>query len=85
MTDAPTILSPSKKYCEDCRLCFVPPSGLEYSRCMAPGAFSSDARIFISRKFDAEQHRYASATRCDVNMCGPVAAWFEPKTEAEAA
>lgn len=78
MADAST----DRKYCEDCRFCFVPPSGIKFARCMAEGAVDQSFDKFVSRQFDGlEEHQYASTMR--VAQCGPAANWFEPK-QAEA-
>lgn len=75
-----------RKYCEDCQFCFVPPSGLGFARCMAPGAIKQkDGDMFVSRKFEADQHRFASSTRLDDAMCGAEAKWFAVKTDEAAA
>lgn len=84
MTDAPTILSPSKKYCEDCKFCFVPTNGIKFARCTNPAVVERDDDRFLAPQFDLEVHPYATVTR-KCGGCGEAAVLFEPKTEAEAA
>lgn len=69
-----------KKYCTDCRHCFVPPSGLEYARCLVTADASNNNR-FVAREFDTpeKQHRYCSAARADAYACAPDAKWFQAK------
>lgn len=75
-----------RKYCEDCRFCQVNASGIMYARCAEPRAGDNpDGSKYVARQFD--QPRYASAIRSDHALCGPDAAWLQPKpaNEAEAA
>lgn len=76
-----------RRYCEDCRFCFVPPSGIEFARCISPAAPTEDLteRRFLSRRFDVEMHPYSSVMRMGDHRCGQDGKWFEPKIEVEAA
>lgn len=63
-----------RRYCEDCRFCATPSTGIAYARCSkAPETTSADR--FVSRQFNKPS--YAATMRADVKLCGPDAAWFE--------
>lgn len=72
-----------KKYCENCKHCFVPPSGLKYARCAKFPSLAAER--FISKEFDEwEEHRYCSSVRVNDELCGSTAKLFEAKEVANA-
>lgn len=75
-----------RKYCEDCRFCQVPVTGIAHARCGEPRAKKlTGGSEFVAREFD--RPTYAATARTDTQQCGPSAAWFQakPANEAEAA
>lgn len=77
MADQTTTETPIRRYCEDCRFCQVPATGLAYARCgnsKAPAMSLGDK--YVARQFDKPV--FAASARGDAKLCGPDANWFEP-------
>jgi hypothetical protein len=72
-----------RKYCEDCKFCDTT-SGMSLARCgnsKAPETNIGDR--FVARQFD--KPKFASSVRLEGALCGPDAAWFEPKASEQVA
>ena len=75
--------APDRLYCEDCKFCAVPETGLQFARCQNPNASMESNDGFVARVLIA--HAFCSVTRGIPAQCGPQAKWFEPKDTLVAA
>jgi len=71
-------------YCEDCKFCAAP-EGMKFAKCHAPqNVLSSSGDDLVSRSLEKKTQwriEYCSSHRGNIGtqICGPDAAWFEPK------
>jgi hypothetical protein len=76
-----------RRYCENCRFCIVPESGLRYARCERAG-IRDDGAHYISPKFAGPKpDEFCSTVRSSTapDRCGPSALWFEAKPAVQEA